>query len=133
MDIETIRNEIEYKAIRSSGPGGQHVNKVATKAQLTFTIATSEALIPEEKEILFTNLRTKITKAGLLILQYGNSRSFQFNKEALTQKLIALLEKALEKKKPRKATKPSFSSIQKRIEKKKQTSIKKANRKKPLF
>ena len=81
MDAENIIKELTFKAIRSGGAGGQHVNKVSSKVVLFFDISKSENLRDEEKELLTKNLRSRLTKDRILILSCGESRSQHKNKE----------------------------------------------------
>jgi len=131
MNAETLLKELEFKAVRSSGPGGQHVNKTASKVEVSFHINNSEALTEEEKEQLALQLSNKITSEGYLKLTSSETRSQHKNKELVTQRLIDLIEKNRKKPKPRKKTKPSKASKEKRLTNKKEQSIKKGNRKPP--
>jgi len=131
MNAEILLKELEYKAVRSSGPGGQHVNKTASKVEVSFHINNSEALTEDEKEQLNLQLSNKISSEGLLKLTSSETRSQHKNKELVTQRLINLIETNRKKPKPRKKTKPSKSSIEKRLSKKKVQAIKKTNRKPP--
>jgi ribosome-associated protein len=127
----TLGKELIFSASRSDGPGGQNVNKVNSKVTLKFDVARSEILSPEEKDIILKKLASRLTKEGILVLSAQESRSQLQNKEAVIVKLEKILKKAFEKKKVRKATKPSKGSIQERINKKKQLSEKKKWRQKP--
>ena len=131
MNSNNLINELVFKAVRSSGAGGQHVNKVSSKIELSFDIVNSNSLSEEEKERLLNKLQSKLTKKGVLILSCDESRSQHKNKEIVIERLLLLLKKALQKEKPRKQTKPTKSSIEKRLEKKKKDAFKKALRKKP--
>lgn len=88
-----IKSELTYKAIRSSGAGGQHVNKVSSKVSLQFDLQNSDGLTDEEKELLNKNIPTKLTKEGILLLSADESRSQFKNKELVTERLFDLLEK----------------------------------------
>ena len=133
MDSTEILKELKFKAIRSSGAGGQHVNKVSSKIELTFDLENSTSLSDEEKELLKTKLSSKLTKEKILILFCDESRSQHRNKEIVIKRFLELLTKNLVIQKERKATKPSKASIRKRIESKQRISVKKALRKKPNF
>lgn len=133
MDAESILKELKFKAIRSSGAGGQHVNKVSSKVELTFNISNSNAFTEEEKELLYKNLATKLTKENVLILFCDETRSQHKNKEIVIQRFFELIKNGLKKPKTRKATKPSKASVKKRLENKKRASEKKQNRKKLDF
>ncbi len=132
MDIEAVKKELQFKAIRSSGAGGQHVNKVSSKVELSFDVINSQVLNDEEKELLYKNLAAKLTKDKLLILFCDENRSQHKNKELVIKRFFELLKNGLKKPKVRKPTKPTKASIKKRLDSKKKLSDKKANRKKPL-
>jgi len=131
MNAEIILSELEFKAVRSSGPGGQHVNKTASKVEVSFHIDNSEALTEDEKEQLTLQLSKRITLEGYLKLSSSETRSQHKNKELVIQRLLDLVKKNSKKPKPRKKTKPSKASVEKRLLKKKTQSIKKTNRKPP--
>jgi len=126
-----LGKELIFSASRSDGPGGQNVNKVNSKVTLKFDVAHSEVLSQEEKDIISKKLTSRLTKDGVLVLTAQDKRSQLQNKGAVILKLEKLMAKAFEKKKVRKATKPSKGSIQDRINKKKQLSEKKKWRQKP--
>lgn len=123
-----LNSEFEFQASRSSGPGGQNVNKVNSKVQLFFDIQASQILFEEEKELLLEKWQNKIDSTGKIMFQSQEKRSQNQNKEITIQKFYDALSKAFEKKKIRKATKPSKSAIETRIKSKKSTSQKKQNR-----
>jgi len=131
MDRQQLLREIQLKAVRSSGPGGQHVNKTSTKIVLYFPLSTSEALSEQEKDTLMDRLQNRITADGGIRLNSSQYRSQSRNKEAAIDRLMALLEYHLLPKKERKATRPSKKAVAKRLDKKKKQALKKANRKKP--
>ena len=131
MNRENLQAELNFKAIRSSGPGGQHANKVASKVQLIFDLENSKAFTEDEKELLFKNLRTKLTKENILITSSEETRSQHKNKEIVIDKFYQLIKEALKVPIKRKATKPSKSSIKKRLERKKKQAFKKVTRQKP--
>ncbi|NKI31329.1 alternative ribosome rescue aminoacyl-tRNA hydrolase ArfB [Croceivirga thetidis] len=133
MDKAKITNELQYRAVRSGGPGGQHANKVSSKVQLSFHPEHSEGLSDFEKNLLVNKLSNHISNEGWLQLSSETSRSQHKNKELVTKRFFKLLEKALQLPKKRKTTKPSKSVIEKRLKSKKMNSEKKSNRKKPLF
>ncbi len=131
LNTENILNEIEFKAVRSSGAGGQHVNKVATRVELTFNLLESKALSQWQKNRLLKKLQPRLTKQGVLILQCGETRSQHKNKALVTNRFFELLEQNLKVSKPRIPTKIPRSVIKKRLKNKKHHSNKKANRGKP--
>ena len=131
MNKEKIRKELKFKAIRSSGAGGQHVNKVSSKVELSYAIQSSKGLSTAEKERLSLKLRSRLTREGMLVLQCDEARSQHKNKELVIKRFFVVLKKSLEVPKKRKPTKPSKSSIEKRLKSKKRDANKKVNRKKP--
>lgn len=124
-------NELNFKAIRSSGAGGQHVNKTSSKIELTFDLENSLSLSEDEKTLLKTKLASKLTKENFLILFCEETRSQHKNKELAIKRFLELIKINLVKPKKRRPTKPSRSSILKNVEKNKRKSLKKALRKKP--
>ncbi len=131
MNTETIINELNFKAVRSSGPGGQHVNKTASKVEVSFDLENSIALSETEKERLRTKLATKISSEGIISLQCGETRSQHRNKAIVIERFVYLIQQNLKVAKPRKKTKPSKGAIEKRIKSKKNNALKKSNRKPP--
>lgn len=129
MDVGKLLKELKFKASRSSGAGGQHVNKVSSKIELIFDLPNSNEFTKDEKELLLKALRTKLTKENILLLQCDESRSQHKNKEIVIKRFLLLITSGLKVPKKRKATKPSKASIQKRLEKKKQQAYKKTLRK----
>lgn len=128
---DLLGSELTFTTSRSSGPGGQNVNKVNSKVSLNFDVSNSEILSDEEKQVILLKLSSRMTKEGVLLLGAQDKRSQLQNKEAVILKLNRLLTGAFQKKKLRKATKPSKGSIQDRIKFKKQISEKKKWRQKP--
>ena len=131
MIIENILKELKFKAVRSSGAGGQHVNKVSSKVELIFDLQNSAEFTEEEKELLYKNLSSKLTKENNLLLTCDESRSQHKNKEIVIKRFLQLITNGLKVPKKRKPTKPTKSSIKKRLEKKKKQAYKKALRNKP--
>ena len=123
-----LEKECTFTAARSSGPGGQNVNKVATKIELAFHVMNSQLLSEEEKEIISAKLATKINDEGYLKISSSESRSQSNNKETAIEKLIDTIAKALVKPKKRKATKVPKAVKLKIKESKKLDSKKKATR-----
>ncbi|GHN00652.1 aminoacyl-tRNA hydrolase [Cytophagales bacterium WSM2-2] len=122
---EVLMSELEFSTSRSSGPGGQNVNKVNTKVTMRWSVSNSALLAPEEKELLLQKLSNRLTVDGTLILTAQEKRSQLQNKEEVLNKFGDLLQKAFAKKKKRKATKPSKGSVQTRLDKKKKHADKK--------
>jgi len=113
MEQEKIISELNFKAVRSSGAGGQNVNKVSSKVVLTFDLLNSLALSDEEKERAQKKLKSKLTSDGILILNCDEDRSQLKNKSIITKRFLEILEKSLMLPKPRKATKIPKSVVEK--------------------
>lgn len=133
MNTETIIKELDYKAVRSSGAGGQNVNKVSSKVVLSFNLQGSQSLSEDEKALAMQNLASKLTSDGIFILQCDEDRSQFRNKEIVTRRFFTTMENALKVKKARKPTKIPRSVIEKRIKAKRSQSEKKEGRRKPDF
>ena len=131
MNSSEILKELRFKGIRSSGAGGQHVNKVSSKIELTFDLENSNFLSDNEKAILKTKLSSKLTKENMLILFSDETRSQHRNKEIAIKRFLELLKTNLIRPKNRRKTKPTKGSIKRKTENKKRVSVKKALRKKP--
>lgn len=131
MEIDQILKEVIFKAVRSSGAGGQHVNKVATKVILLFDLETSIALTSNEKDQLITSIGNLLTKDNLLIVQAGDTRSQLKNRKMAEEKLIKILNDGLATPTKRKKTKPSRASKEKRLKSKRMISRKKQSRQRP--
>jgi ribosome-associated protein len=125
---QLVASELEFVTSRSSGPGGQNVNKVNTKVTLRWPVVASVILSSEERDTITQKLASRITLEGELVISAQDKRSQLQNKEAALAKLDELLTKAFVKKKKRKATKPSKVAVQKRIESKKRQGEKKKMR-----
>ncbi|MEL6655477.1 MAG: alternative ribosome rescue aminoacyl-tRNA hydrolase ArfB [Bacteroidota bacterium] len=134
MNREVLRHEIIYRATRSSGPGGQHVNKTSTRVELYWDLEASEALSKTEKERLRVSLAKLLNKDGLLMITASPTRSQLRNKQAAEKKFINLLEKALIVPKKRKSPRgPSAQAKAKRLRDKRIQSERKAGRRKVQF
>ena len=131
MNKENILKELHFKATRSSGAGGQHVNKVSSRIELVFDLENSTALSENEKHLLEQKLATRLTKENRLILSCEETRSQHRNKEISIQKFLQLITDGLVRPKKRRPTKPSRASVRRSTETKQRTSIKKTLRKKP--
>lgn len=127
MDIQilkdrSIENEFLFTASRSSGPGGQNVNKVNTRVEIRFNILKSSVLSESEKEIIYNKLTRRINSEGELSAVSQSERSQLKNREKATEKLLLLLAKALTERPERKSTTPTESSRVERLEKKRRRS-----------
>jgi ribosome-associated protein len=131
MDLVHLQKEVQYKAIRSAGPGGQHVNKVSSKIVLTFDVASSQAITPEEKQRLMAMWESRLSKELQLQLTCDESRSQIQNKTRVWKRFLLLLESALAIPKTRKETKIPKSAIRKRLKDKQSWSETKKLRRKP--
>ena len=128
---ELLKQELIYKAVKSSGPGGQHVNKTASKVIVQFDIPQSAAISQEEKTLLLEKLSSRLTNEGILIMDSSESRSQHKNKELVTERILKVIAAALKSQKPRKKTRPTKASKLKRLHEKKAKSGLKADRRKP--
>ena len=133
MSRKALINEVKYKTSRSSGKGGQHVNKVETRVELHFDVEKSYVLNEDEKAIIREKLSNRISNAGILQVVSQAKRSQLLNRENATDKFIHLIEQALIPQKERIPTKPSKGMVRKRLKAKKQQSEKKAMRQKVNF
>ena len=133
MDTDKILSELQYKAVRSSGAGGQNVNKVSSKVVLSFDLKNSQALTEEEKALLENKIANRLTSEQILILNCDEDRSQIKNKAIVTKRFLDIITAGLVIPKIRKATKIPKSVIRKRIKDKKNVSDIKKNRKKPDF
>ncbi|MFD0700554.1 alternative ribosome rescue aminoacyl-tRNA hydrolase ArfB [Myroides pelagicus] len=132
MKKKIIEQELNFKAVRSGGAGGQHVNKVSSKVVLSWNCQKSVGITEEEKVLLLERLKNRINKDGILILETDTTRSQVKNKELVINKLFDLIAKSLKVDKVRKETKVPKSVINKRKETKVKMSLKKALRKRVL-
>jgi ribosome-associated protein len=123
-------SDLEWSASRSSGPGGQHVNKTATKVDLRFDLAGTAALDEQVKRRLRRLARNRLDADGCVVIQCQASRSQSQNLEEARQRLKVLVLKALERPRKRKRTKPSRAAKRRRLERKRRQSRKKALRRK---
>ncbi|MFV8324330.1 alternative ribosome rescue aminoacyl-tRNA hydrolase ArfB [Flavobacterium sp. ZS1P14] len=131
MEKEKIISELSFKAVRSSGAGGQNVNKVSSKVVLTFNLRNSQALTEEEKLLLETKLSSRLTTDLVLILNCDEDRSQLKNKEIVIKRFLEIIKDGLHVPKERKPTKIPKSVIRKRIKDKKNISEVKKNRRRP--
>ena len=133
MGKDKLITELQFKAVRSSGAGGQNVNKVSSKVVLSFDLKNSKVLSEDEKTLLELNLTSRLTNEQILILNCDEDRSQLKNKEIVTKRFLSIIEQGLHVPKIRKTTKIPKSVIRKRIKDKKNLSETKKNRKKPEF
>jgi len=131
MNQEVLLSELQFKAVRSSGAGGQNVNKVASKVELTFSLEDSLGLSDEEKYLLKQAIANRLTKDNFLLLQCDESRSQHKNKTLVIERFFKVIEEGLVVPKKRKPTKVPKQVKIKRLKTKRIASEKKANRKPP--
>jgi ribosome-associated protein len=131
LDVFIPLSELVFSATRSSGPGGQYVNKVSTKVILEFDVANSSALSDEQKTMLMEKWGGRLNKEGVLMVSSQESRSQLANKQIAVQKLTTLLEEALRPRKKRRRTRTPSSVRYARLQSKKHRAKIKENRKKP--
>lgn len=133
METDKIISELQLKAVRSSGAGGQNVNKVSSKVVLSFDLKNSIALSEEEKALLENKLASRLTSEKMLILNCDEDRSQLKNKSIVIKRFLDIIKSGLLVPKLRKATKVPKSVIRKRIKDKMNLSEIKKSRKKPDF
>jgi len=129
FDEIKLKTELKFRTSRSSGPGGQSVNKVNTKVELLFDVWNSAVLLFDQKEIISKRLSNRINGDGILLISSDETRSQLKNKELVVARFIKLLVDAVKPVKKRKATRRSKASVEKRLRNKKYQSDKKKNRK----
>jgi len=128
---EKLLSELIFSSSRSSGPGGQNINKVSSKVELRFVIASSESLNDLQKQSILRKLKNRITKSGELVLSSQKERTQRQNKQIVISKFFELIEKALAPSKKRIKTKPGKAAVLKRLESKKKHAQKKLLRRDP--
>jgi ribosome-associated protein len=128
IDYQKIESEIRLSAQRSRGPGGQHVNKTSSSAQLKWNYLESQALSEFNKRLIAEKLSNHINKIGEITLRSDSSRDLESNKKEVIQKLFDLIAKATKREKKRIATKPTYGSKIRKLDSKKKRSDLKKNR-----
>jgi ribosome-associated protein len=123
--VELPASELRFRTSRSSGPGGQNVNKLETRVELVFDVAHSASLTSEQRERILLNLGSRIDGEGVLHISSQRSRSQWENKQGTIEKLVSLLREALKVRKKRIKTAPTRSSNESRVQQKKKHSQKK--------
>lgn len=133
MNKEILLAELNFKAVRSSGAGGQNVNKVSSKVVLSFDLENSQAFKEEEKLLLKEKLASKLTQNSVLILNCDEDRSQFKNKSIVIKRFLTIIEKGLHRPKVRRTTKVPRRVNEKRLNAKKVMGKLKQNRKNPKF
>ncbi|UMQ44020.1 aminoacyl-tRNA hydrolase [Chryseobacterium sp. Y16C] len=126
--MKDFSKELSFKTSRSSGAGGQNVNKVETSVTVLWKVAASEFFTDEQKDLIQNKLKNRINAEGFLFLTVSESRTQLMNKNKAIEKILEIVDKALFIPKKRVATKPSKAQKQKRLDTKKKLSDKKENR-----
>lgn len=130
--IELPDDELEERFVRASGPGGQHVNKVATAVQLRFDVARSASLDGEVKARLALLAGTRMTSEGVLVIDARVHRTQTQNRDAARERLVGLIRRALVRPKRRRKTRPTKASKERRIDSKRLRADTKRRRRRPV-
>ncbi|KAA3608819.1 MAG: aminoacyl-tRNA hydrolase [Calditrichaeota bacterium] len=128
-DVYLDENKLSFQAVRSSGPGGQHVNKVSSKVILSCPLAIIRGLSERQLEMIITGLSNHLVNGNVIKIESQKHRSQFANKQDAVEKLILHLQRALKEKKPRKKTKTPKSVKEKRLQQKKKRAQLKQTRK----
>lgn len=120
--LELPEEELSFSASRGGGPGGQHVNKVASRITLRFDVANSPSLSDDQRRTLLEKLSSRLTRDGVLLLSSHESRSQAANREEVVRRFAQLLREGLVRPKRRRPTRPTRGSRERRIESKKRRS-----------
>jgi ribosome-associated protein len=127
-DVWVPRAELTFRATRSGGPGGQHVNTSSTRVELAWSVAESPNLTDDQRARVMKRLANRINSEGVLLITEGGSRSQHQNREAVTDRFVELLAAALHVPKPRRKTKPGRAAREKRLQAKRHRAEKKRMR-----
>ena len=120
--VTVPRAELDYRASRSGGPGGQHVNTSSTRIELIWSVATTPSLSEEQRARVMEKLANRINAAGELLLAESGSRSQHQNREVVTDRFVEILAGALRVAPPRKRTRPPKAEKERRLQEKKRRS-----------
>ncbi len=131
--VKILQDELTFSASRSGGPGGQNVNKVNTRVTLRFDVAGSPSLSADQKQTLLARLPGRITREGILQITSQQHRSQAANRQAAVERLVEMLRKALARPKPRRKTRATYASKQRRLETKRRRSDLKRHRSQRSF
>jgi len=127
-DLSIPRAQLTFRATRSGGPGGQHVNTSSTRVELLWNVAASPSLSDEQRARITTKLAKRIAEDGVLRMTSSGTRSQHQNKEEVIERFARTIERALHEPKPRRKTKPSKAAKEERLKQKKAQSKKKKTR-----
>lgn len=131
-ELQVDPREISFVASRSSGPGGQNVNKVNSRVTLRFDIEASESLSPEHKDLLRQRLSNRISKEGVLQISAAEQRRQGANRDAALSRFVALLQEALSTDPERRPTRTPRRVVERRLEHKRRVAEKKRRRSRPV-
>jgi len=126
--LSIAEDELRFTASRSSGPGGQHVNKASTRVTLRFDLVNSPSLTPDDKQLLLERLSTRISKQGVLRVVSQKTRSQAANRELALERFVEILQQALEHRPERKTVKVPRAATEKRLADKKRRGYVKRER-----
>jgi ribosome-associated protein len=132
-ELRIPRDELSFRASRSGGPGGQHVNTSSTRVELLWDVKRSRALSTAQRDLLLTKLSTRMDGEGVLRVVASDNRSQARNRDAAEERLTALVRRALVVPKVRRKTRPTMGGVEKRLRSKKVISAKKKNRRERDF